>query len=1246
MTEEISETRRGFSARILGWMQSLAACCLAGSAVAAEIKLSDDYQVRNWQTSNGLPEDSATSIAQTRDGYLWVGTFNGLVRFDGTSFTIFDSSNTPELPSSGILNLHRDEANRLWVGTLRGVALLDRGRWTTLTNAPASESQYIRTFSDQAGVVAMTTFDGHVRWSDGKRLVDLPDPPGEPGRGNFGHVDGQGTVWVGQQGFFGYWSGNRWIRSGLESSITNGFGGIGSGRDKSMIVVRDREILWLQSGRLIRRLAVPNLSGGCWQLYEDSDSRVWIGTEANGLYVVDVQGAVRHFTEKNGLVHNSIRSVAGDSEGDIWLGTSGEGMVELRPRRFRRIDMSPLAPARKINAMIEEGPGRMLLGSYGAGVAVAVDQVLRPPDSQSEPLNFPLVQALLRDRYGNRWTAHFNDGTWIVRTNGTTELLDPSRTGGRQVAALFSDSKGRVWMGGSDTVAVQEAGKFRVFHQPGVTLGNLSCFAEHPKTGQLWAGGSEGLYRLEGAEWREQLDESGARLHDTMALQFESDGTLWIGGGVVPVRRWRNGTMTHVGLTNGLPVGKVFGFVDDGLGYWWLPSNHGIGRVAKADLEAVADGNRPRLQGQVFLVSDGLPSVECVAGVQSAALRDSSGMLWFATLKGLATINPRYLRLDVNPPNVFIDRIRIEDSVGRMKFTTVSNAEPVLVPPGQHEVAAYISIPGLRAPEKVMAAYRLDGRDDAWKDLGGSRSVFFYPPGPGTYRLRFKAANSDGVWSPMESAVTFVIQPFFWQTLGFRATVMAGLFGLAGAGAALVTRQRMRMRVRELEQRAVLERERNRLGGILELTPDLVAFANAEGQLEFLNAAGRRMLGIGPSDPLQALRIASILNAESARRVSAEGLPALRRKGDWVEDLTLRRTDGSEIPVGLMLTAPRVPDGLQWICLIARDISERKKADDSLKQSESKFSQLFQLCPVPIVVIKLETGGILELNAAMENLTGCRREEVVGKSSVELGFWRDEEDRRAAVAAFTHPAAVAIASAQGATRIEPEVRWVNRHGEDVVACYQVDRVEMGGVPCALAVFTDITGRKRMENALKSSEALLREFVESVPAAVAMLDRNLRFLQTSQRWRSDYRLEHVDLVGRPSSEVFPSMPERWKQAHVAALEGRVERSDEEPFLRADGTEGWLQWEVRPWRFPNGEIGGVIMFTQWITERNETLKRVRLQLAELQRWHQLTIEREQRVIQLKDEVNTMCRRLSEPPRYPGPGALPHPLRPTSP
>lgn len=296
---------------------------------------------------------------------------------------------------------------------------------------------------------------------------------------------------------------------------------------------------------------------------------------------------------------------------------------------------------------------------------------------------------------------------------------------------------------------------------------------------------------------------------------------------------------------------------------------------------------------------------------------------------------------------------------------------------------------------------------------------------------------------------------------------------------------------------------------------------------------------------------------------------------------------------------------------------EAPEAQERLRLSQACFDTLVQQASDGIFISTPE-GHYLDVNNAGCGMLGYTREEILARSIADLVI--PEETSR--IAAET-------GKLQHGTAIRSEWQMRRKDGSLFACTVSGIRLPDGRL---LGIVRDNTERRRTLEALSASEALLRQFIRHTPAAVAMFDREVCYLQASDRWLTDYRLGNQTIIGRSHYDVFPDIPEHWKEVHRRVLAGAVERCDEDPFERADGGIEWLQWEVRPWRQADGSVGGIIMFTQVITERKRIEQKIAEQLEELQRWYHLTLGREDRLLQLKREVNELCQRLGQPPRYP--------------
>ena len=788
---------------------------LAGIVPAHAFYRSDpDYLIDTWETQQGMPDNSATAIVQAADGYLWIGTFNGLVQFDGVKFKVYDHSNVPELPSPGIVNLHLDKAGRLWVSTLQGLVTRQAGRWTKYPREGGWTGDYARTFSENAGVVCITSFDGKVFRSVDGLLHELSEPPGQKGRGYFGQVDADGRIWVAQDHFFGWWDGQKWVRSKMAEVVTNGFVAASQARDGSLLVLTGAGLLRFQGERLLSQTAVTTSIGGVWRMDEDRHGAVWVSTMETGLFRVSNSG-VRHYSSTNGLTSDPLRCTFEDREHNIWVGTSGGGLERFRPRIFCAFDNEAGLPERNIRAVIEEQPGEFLVGTYGKGtVRLQSGRVswLFPRDGARTP---SYILSLLQDRQGGTWLGT-PSGLFLL-SNQHLRRVPSAQSGGERIPALFEDSQGRVWIAGNQTVSLWSQGEFNPFPtNSAFNLGGIRHFAESPLDHSIWAGGSDGLFRYEKGKWSEIKNEDDESLSDIFCLRFEPDGTLWVGGAETGLLRLQRGRWSTVGEAQGLNCRGITCLLDDGLGYWWMACTRGVVRAAHDDLERAADGVLSRLTCQVFNESDGMPGVESPQGYQSASLKDGQGRLWFATLRGLAMVDPKAIYINTNPPPVIIDWVRLEDFSNQQRTIDAFGPAPVLIPSNTREIKIGFSALSYSAPEKMRFAYRIEGVDSDWKDLENRRALYFYPPAPGTYSVRIKAANNDGIWNEQGASLCFKVQPSLWQSLWFRFGAVGALLGCTAIVGWQVGRARLQSKIQRLEELRALETERARMAEILE----------------------------------------------------------------------------------------------------------------------------------------------------------------------------------------------------------------------------------------------------------------------------------------------------------------------------------------------------------------------------------------------------------------------------------------------
>jgi PAS domain S-box-containing protein len=377
-----------------------------------------------------------------------------------------------------------------------------------------------------------------------------------------------------------------------------------------------------------------------------------------------------------------------------------------------------------------------------------------------------------------------------------------------------------------------------------------------------------------------------------------------------------------------------------------------------------------------------------------------------------------------------------------------------------------------------------------------------------------------------------------------------------------------------LMQRKGTEEERARL---FTLSMDMLCIADVEGWFKQLNPAWEKTLG-WTNEELRSKRYLDFVHPDD-RESTIQAMGKLKEGGPITSfENRYRCKDGSYRWLHWS-SSPLASEKL--VFAVAHDTTARKQAEAALRESEERFSKAFRSSPLGLAISTLADGRFMDVNNAFLRMFGLTREEVIGRTSTELGTWFDPRERDELAARLT---------AKGRF-VNLEQRFPKKSGDAGWALCSAELIELNGQQCVVSMFNDITARKQATEALAEQEERLRIFIEHSPVALAMFDRDMRYLAASRRWISDYKLGEGPLIGRSHYEVFPEIPQRWKEIHRRCLSGAVERCEEEAFVRADGRTDWVRWEVRPWRTASGDIGGIVIFTEDITERKRAEDAVR-------------------------------------------------------
>jgi signal transduction histidine kinase/ligand-binding sensor domain-containing protein len=768
-----------------------------------------NYFVRTWQVENGLPQNKVTAVTQTRDGYLWLGTYSGLARFDGVRFTVFDDNNTPELHSSRVTSLFEAADGALWIGDESGqVTKYKDGRFQAVPFHPVwSGGKIYDIAADEAGDVWLLNEAGELaRVRDGLVLTPQAGPLSKV-------VDmarsTNGTIWVARDGRVSVLEHGQ--LHAIELNETNGYvQGIGASRDGGLWVASDGRIQKWKDDRWIQDLgAAPWGENFVTRLVETKNGGLVAGTVNLGLYLIfpDETENFLHFDRASGFPSDWVISLWEDREGNLWSGT-GAGLVVVRPNNVETISPPDQWQGRAVLSVCPGQDGALWIGTEGAGLYCFQNGEWTNFNS-AQGIRNPYVWSLAQDKSGQLYAGTWGGGLFVQNDDefnfapGMTNITPP-------MPVLLASARGGLWIGTTAGLLRYENEKPTWINQSNrQILGDDVRTIAEDNQGAVWFGtAGNGLACLQNQNLRQFKKTDGLSSDFIECLHFADDGTLWIGTFGGGLNRYKDGHFSVINRSQGLPNSVIGDIESDGRGFFWMSSYGGIIRVSEAELNRCADGEIKEVHCLTYGIDDGLPTLECSEGLQPAGCKTADGRLWFPTGKGLVSVDPTNVKINPLPPPVVIEQIRIDD---KPFAGETSGATSLKIPPGRHRFDFQYTGLSFVAPEKVRFKCRLKGFDNDWTDMGTKRLASYNYIPPGHYSFQVIACNNDGVWNETGASLDFNVLPYFWQTAWFRALALAALVVISGGLVWFATRRRMRRKLERIERQRDIEHERARI---------------------------------------------------------------------------------------------------------------------------------------------------------------------------------------------------------------------------------------------------------------------------------------------------------------------------------------------------------------------------------------------------------------------------------------------------
>lgn len=769
------------------------------------------YFMRVLTVEEGLPQNSVTAAVQTRDGYLWIGTYDGLARYDGDTFTVFNAErgNTPQMASSRIVRLFEDTDSTLWIAHETGeLTRFRHGQFEAVPfPVPWENRKIVDMASDQTGKLWLLNEEGRLGSLSGD-LLSVPNP-GTATKIAAMARSPHGQIWVEYSGLVYALTGNQLVSLAQTEEQLGGYvTGICAASDDSLwLISGDRIRKWTAGALTADYGATPWNQSSIRSIIQLRSGGLAVGTLEDGLFIFFPNRGSLHFNRANGFPHDWTRCLEEDREGTLWAGTGSGGLVALRAGKITAVNPPDFWHERDVLSVCSAPDGSIWAGTEGAGAYRYLnDNWTRLSENHGFSNSF--VWSVSATSKGEVWAGTWGGGILVGRTEGFAPPPGLENFSA-PVPAILHASDGVTWIGtGAGLLRYQDGQATLYGRNTGLGLPDVRAIAEDD-AGGIWFGMmGGGLGYLRDGQVRQFHQANGLSSEYVQCLRWDHEGALWIGTYGGGLNRLKNGRFAVISAAEGLPNNVLCHIEEDHARNLWFSSRGGIFRISKDDLNRCAEGTIKSVAVLSYGKGDGMPTIECTGGFQPAGCRSADGRIWFPTTKGLVVVDPADAKVNQLAPPVVVEKVL---AGGQPMALPTGTEAPLVIPPGGRLLEIRYTALTFVSTEKVKFRYRLEPLESAWMEADGKRVANYSYIQPGDYTFKVTACNSDGVWNETGASLAFTVQPHIWERWWFRVfEVLLAAALLVGVVLAIV-RRRMRLKLERLERQRAIERERARI---------------------------------------------------------------------------------------------------------------------------------------------------------------------------------------------------------------------------------------------------------------------------------------------------------------------------------------------------------------------------------------------------------------------------------------------------
>jgi len=771
--------------------------CLTGAALGLDPrKPISQYVHKVWQSDDGLPQNTAQAMLQTNDGYVWIGTQEGLVRFNGVEFKVFTKTTTDAIRHNDVRVLYQDREGALWIGTFGGgLVRYQDGRFTNYTVKNGLSNNSINAIlQDRQGNLWVGTNDGLNEFTGGKIVIfnrtnglsdNMVRAIAEDREGRLVVAGRNGLDVIVNGTPMGSYSPQVLSTKTVQALFVDNVGSLWVGTENRGLDV-------LNAGKLTHYGVPQGLPNApVHSIYQDHLRTIWVATEGAGFCRL-VSDRFDCYGPENGLDDGYVQSIFEDREGSLWVGTETGGINFFREGPLTNYG-SAMGLQGSPRALVEDPDGTLWIGT-GSGLWRMKDGKITPYLTGKGPAN-NYVYAMARDHLGNIWTGTHEGG--LNKFTGHTVKTYSKADGLADdwIPAVLEDRAHDIWVGTFAGVSRLHNGKFTNYGSREGLSSNRVWAIHQDHQGNLWFGTDAGLSLFRDGKFvnydLQASSHDGPGMGSVVVIYEDADHLLWVGTYGGGLKRFQNGRFDGITTRQNLFDDTIWSIREDDLGNFWMSSNKGIFRAKRSELMAVADGTLSQVESQSYGVADGMESSECNGFNQSSSWKTKDGKLLFACLKSVVVVDPEHLPHNPLQPPVVIESVTINQN------ENVAPGASVLA--GAGELDFHYAALSYYAPRKVTFKCKLEGEgfEDEWSSPPTPGLAHYTNIPPGQYTFRVKAANNDGIWNETGASFSFYLEPRFYQTRWFK-TLFALVLVLSPVGIYLFRIRQASVREREL----------------------------------------------------------------------------------------------------------------------------------------------------------------------------------------------------------------------------------------------------------------------------------------------------------------------------------------------------------------------------------------------------------------------------------------------------------------